>query len=144
MKVMVDYRNYVNERGDFELPRYLYLIITNLMKQALDFGTMLSNDPAKLRAYKEQTKRSFKAQWFDLAQALESFGIIVVCGCPPDEFCRACGGARYVLNEALSPDQMREVSVVVGQNGNDPELARKLQEGMKKAMREVAELGTTL
>ena len=54
---MSDWKNFININGDFELPNFLYRTINDLMKQALDMGTLLSDDPYKLRAYKEQTKK---------------------------------------------------------------------------------------
>jgi len=78
---MSDWKNFININGDFELPNFLYRTINDLMKQALDMGTLLSDDPYKLRAYKEQTKKLFKNKWYDLAQALEFFEIIEQCSC---------------------------------------------------------------
>ena len=60
MFIMSDWKNFININGDFELPNFLYRTINDLMKQALDMGTLLSDDPYKLRAYKEQTKKLFK------------------------------------------------------------------------------------
>lgn len=134
-----DWKNYLTPNGDFELPNYLYRVLSDLMKVSLDYGTMLSTDPAKLRAFKEQTKSVFKKRWLDVAQALEAFEIIVPCGCPMQEYCRACGGSRYRLNTALSPDQMREISVVLG-DGDNTGLQMKLELGLQKALREVEEI----
>lgn len=132
----IDWRSYVDANGDFELASYLYRVISDLMKQSLDMGTLLSNDSAKLRAFKEQTKHIFKNRWLEVAQALESFDIIVPCGCPANEYCKVCGGSRYRLNSALSPDQMREIAVVVGPNA-DSEVAKKLQAGLERALNEL-------
>lgn len=137
----LSWQSYVNDKGDFELPSYLYRLISDLMKQSLDMGTLLSNDSSKLRAFKEQTKSVFKKRWLDVAQALEYFEIIVPCGCPASDYCRVCGGSRYRLNDALSPDQMREISVVVGAMGHDTEIAKKLEDGLAKAMDEASRLG---
>ena len=57
---MNDWKNYIDLNGNFELPNFLYKTINELMKQALDMGTLLSDDQYKLRAYKEQTKKLFK------------------------------------------------------------------------------------
>jgi hypothetical protein len=132
----LDWRNYVNEFGDFELPNYLYQINKELMKQSLDLGTLLSDDRAKLRAYKEQIKNVFKRRWMELAQALEFFDIIVPCHCALDKFCEDCGGSRYVLNAVLSPEQMREIGIVFSADA-DAELAQKLQSGLTKALKEI-------
>ena len=78
---MSDWKNFININGDFELPNFLYRTINDLMKQALDMGTLLSDDPYKLRANKEQTKKLFKNNWYDLAQALEFFEIIEQSSC---------------------------------------------------------------
>jgi len=132
----LDWRNYVNEFGDFELPNYLYQINKELMKQSLDLGTLLSDDRVKLRAFKEQVKTIFKKRWMELAQALEFFDIIVPCHCFLDEFCENCGGSRYILNEVLSPEQMREIGIVFSADA-DAELAQKLQAGLTKALKEI-------
>lgn len=132
----LDWRQYVNEEGDFELPAYLYKCINDLMKASLDMGTLLSTDQARLRAFKEQTKSVFKNRWLEVAQALEAFEIIVPCGCPSNEYCRICGGARYRLNGALSPDELREISIVVAP-GNNGKIAAQLEEGLHKALKEI-------
>lgn len=132
----LDWRMYVNKSGDFELANYIYRVLNDLMKQALDMGTLLSNDEAKLRAFKDQTKQAFKKRWVEVAQALEAFDIIVPCGCPPHEYCKVCGGSRYRLNEALTPDMMREVAFVTAP-GTNGELQHKLEIGLQKALSEV-------
>lgn len=131
------WKNYVDVSGDFELAAYIYDSIIDLMKTALDLGTLLSSDQARLRAYKEQIKGTFKGRWLEIAQALESFDIIVPCGCPTDEYCPICKGSRYRLNDVLSPDELREISVVVGKNTDDPKLTQKLEEGLARALKEV-------
>jgi hypothetical protein len=112
-----EWKNYVNTNGDFELPNFLYKTINDLMKQSLDMGTLLSSDQYKLRAYKEQTKKLFKSRWFDIAEALEFFGIIEKCGCysnGKDFYCEVCKGARYLPTAVLTPDEMREIGVFIG------------------------------
>lgn len=128
------WEDYIDENGDFNLALYLYKTINYLMKSSLDFGTMLSTDHARLRAYKEQTKAVFKGKWMEVAQALEAYDIIVPCGCPSTEYCTVCGGARYRLNTVLMADQLREISMVT--NPDDPKLASRLQEGLEKALEE--------
>lgn len=138
----MDWRGYVDETGNFELASYLYSCVLDLMKNTLDMGTLLSTDQARLRAYKEQVKSIFKGRWMEMAEALEYFDIIVPCGCEDDEFCRLCGGARYRLNSALSPDQMQEIAMVVSTNfEEDPKIQRKLQEGLIRALEELDEQG---
>lgn len=134
MSHSLDWKKYVTESGDFELPTYLYNLVNDLMKNALDLGTMLSTDPAKTRAYKEQIKRTFKERWRVLAEALESFDIIVPCVCD-NTYCEICGGSRYLLNSALSPDALREISVITS-SSLDPDLEQKLQAGLAKAIEE--------
>ena len=141
---MSDWKKYININGDFELPNYLYRMINDLMKQALDMGTLLSDDPYKLRAYKEQTKKVFKNRWIDLAQALEFFGIIEACSCTlshsnnniRDIYCDVCKGARFIINSVLTPDEMREVSTFVNAKENS-EIAEKLQRGLMKVLSEI-------
>lgn len=137
-----DWRSYVNANGDFELPNYLFKMITELMKQSLDMGTLLSDDPAKLRAFKEQTKKQFKSRWLETAEALEFFELVIPCTCKRSDYCEICGGSRYLLNGALSPDEMREVAVFYGAEATS-ELAEKLEKGLRKAVRELEALNAS-
>lgn len=134
----LDWRKYITQEGDFVLPTMLYDLLNSLMKVSLDMGTLLSEDSAKLRAYKEQIKRTFKDRWRLLAEALEYFEMIVPCNCNANDFCKICGGSRYLLNRALSPDFMQEIAVITGDD--DPELAKRLEVGLQKAIREVENL----
>jgi len=127
-----EWKNYINTNGDFELPNFLYKTINDLMKQSLDMGTLLSSDQYKLRAYKEQTKKLFKNKWFDIAEALEFFGIIEKCGCysnGKDFYCEVCKGARYLPTAVLTPDEMREIGVFIGADQNIA-LVDKLQKSI--------------
>jgi hypothetical protein len=133
---MSDWKSYINSNGDFELPNFLYKTINELMKQALDMGTLLSNDQYKLRAYKEQTKKLFKNKWFDIAEALEFFGIIEKCLCSSngkDYYCEVCKGARYMPTAVLTPDEMREIGVFVSA-GDNVLLIEKLQKSISEVV----------
>ena len=134
----ISWRNYVTDNGDFELPTFLFRLLNDLMKASLDLGTLLSNDATKTRAYKEQVKKVFKDRWSNLAQALEYFDLIVPCSCSHRDFCDICGGSRYLLNHALSPDAMREVATFT--TSADPDLDAKLQAGLVKAMYETGNM----
>lgn len=131
----LDWQEYINEDGSFEIAQYLYAVNVDLMKNSLDMGTLLSTDPVRLRAYKEQIKSYFKNRWLEIAESLAHFEIIVPCGCS-NEYCTICGGARYRLNAALTPDELREIAVIVGDH-NDPGVQEKLQAGLAKALEEV-------
>lgn len=136
---MSDWKNYINNNGDFELPNFLYRTINDLMKQSLDMGTLLSADQAKLRAYKEQTKKLFKSRWFDIAEALEFFGIIDKCACHANGkefYCEVCKGARYIPTAVLTPDEMREIGVFVGA-GENISLIDKLQKSIADVVNEL-------
>jgi hypothetical protein len=133
----LDWKSYIDQNGDFELAKFLYQSNLSLMKYALDMGTLLSTDQARLRAYKEQIKAAFKGSWLDTAKALEYFDIIVPCVCST-EYCRICGGARYRLNATLSPDMMEEIFVATN-GSDDPERQKKLEEGLQKALQELAD-----
>ena len=63
---MNDWKKFTDVNGDFQLANFLYKGINDLMKHSLDMGTLLSNDPHKLRAYKEQTKKLFKFSEFHI------------------------------------------------------------------------------
>lgn len=134
-----EWKNYINTNGDFELPNFLYKTINDLMKQSLDMGTLLSSDQYKLRAYKEQTKKLFKNKWFDIAEALEFFGIIEKCGCysnGKDFYCEVCKGARYLPTAVLTPDEMREIGVFIGADQNIA-LVDKLQKSISDVFKSV-------
>ena len=136
---MNEWKNYINTNGDFELPNFLYKTINDLMKQSLDMGTLLSSDPIKLRAYKEQTKKLFKSRWFDIAEALEFFGIIDKCACHAngkDFYCEVCKGARYIPTAVLTPDEMREIGVFVGA-GQNINLMEKLQKSISQVIQDL-------
>lgn len=131
----LSWQSFMDDNDNFALPNYIYATISDLMKQSLDLGTLLSNDSVKLRAYKEQIKTLFKKRWMEMAQALEFFEIIVPCGCSPDQYCKICGGSRYMLHEALSPDTLREIAFVMGPDA-DAETTKKLEEGLTKAIQQ--------
>jgi len=131
-----DWQKFIDEKGDFEFPKYLYKTHSDLMKLMLDFGTLVCNDPNKLRAYKERVKSSFKQKWFDIANSLEYFGIISPCGCSDNDFCSICGGSRFRLDESFTADEMRQFSLVLGASSK-VEIAEKLQKGLVKALIEV-------
>jgi hypothetical protein len=133
---MSDWKSYINANGDFELPNFLYKSINELMKQALDMGTLLSTDSYKLRAYKEQTKKLFKNKWFDIAESLEFFGVIDKCLCTSngkDFYCEVCKGARYMPTSVLTPDEMREIGVFVSA-GQSIDLIDKLNKSISEVI----------
>lgn len=137
MKKGKNWQSFIDDHGDFELASYLYRAINDLMKQALDMGTLLSNDKTKLRAFREQVKKAYKAQWLEVAEALASFDLIVPCGCAHTDYCRACGGSRYRLNETLSPDELRENTFAF----TDESVAEQLMAGHQRALAQVERLG---
>jgi len=133
---MSNWETFINESGDFELPNFLYRTINDLMKQSLDMGTLLSNDQHKLRAYKEQTKKMFKARWYEIAKALEFFNIIDPCVCSlydKETYCDICKGARYTISSTLTPDQMKEVGVFINA-ASGVEIMQKLQKSLSEIL----------
>ena len=140
MKNQLDWRKYVNSAGNFELPAFLYKMILSLMKESLDLGTLLSNDDAKTRAYKERVKKTFTAQWQNLAEVLEYFDIIVPCECHGTrDFCELCGGSRYLLDKAIEPTVLREYAIITA-NGASDDIQVRLQQGLEKAIQTVSEM----
>lgn len=117
-----DWKKYITANGDFEFPKYLYKTITDLMKTSLDLGTMICTDPHKLRAYKEQVKSFHNQKWLDIAAALEFFDIIEPCSCNDSDFCSICGGSRYLLSEAMTADEIQQVSIVIGNTNLDKDV----------------------
>lgn len=136
MSKNLGWQSFIDEKGDFELPNYLFSVNNDLMKHALDLGTLLSEDTNKLRAYKEQIKKIFKKRWLEMAQALEFFDLVIPCVCSLKDYCDICGGSRYRLNSALTPDQMQEIGAFYAV-GQDIDIAEKLQKGLIKAIKEV-------
>jgi hypothetical protein len=137
---MNDWKNYIDLNGNFELPNFLYKTINELMKQALDMGTLLSDDQYKLRAYKEQTKKLFKSKWFSIAESLEFFGLIEECICKSsyrESYCDYCKGARYVISATLSPDEMREVGVFFNA-AQDAQAISRIQKSLIQALNEMS------
>ena len=135
---MNNWKMYINENGDFELPNFLYKTVMDLMKQSLDMGTLLSEDQAKLRAYKEQTKKLFKNKWYEIAKALEAFSIIDPCICSTQEketYCDICKGARYIISSTLTPDQMREIGLFTNA-GTTSDIINKLQKSLNEILSE--------
>jgi hypothetical protein len=135
---MNNWKMFINENDDFELPNFLYRTIMDLMKQSLDMGTLLSNDQQKLRAYKEQTKKLFKNKWFEIAKALEAFSIIDPCICSTHEkevYCDVCKGARYIINSTLTADEMREIGLFTNA-GVSSDIANKLQKSLNQILSE--------
>ena len=137
---MNDWKKFTDVNGDFQLANFLYEGNNDLMKHSLDMGTLLSNDPHKLRAYKEQTKKLFKNKWFEIAQALEFFDIIEKCICyneVQETYCEVCKGARYKLSSYLNSDEIREIGIFFNAAQN-ADLAGKLQKGLMKALDELS------
>ncbi len=127
---MADWKSHVNDNGEFELPKYIYTMINDLMKMNLDLGTLVCSDMVKLRAYKERVKSSYKQKWADIASALENFGVIQPCVCKVGDFCQICGGSRYLLDEALALGKLEWNETVV--IGADADVAEKLRIGMER------------
>lgn len=137
-----DWKKYVDVNGDFQLANFLYRSINDLMKHSLDMGTLLSNDPQKLRAYKEQTKKLFKSKWLEIAQSLETFDIIEKCICyssVEEVYCDICKGSRYKLTSYLTSDEIREVGVFYNVARN-AELADLIQKKLMKGLDEMFEV----
>lgn len=130
---MLDWHSYLDKDGNFLLPLYLYKVNNDLMKQTLDLGTLLSTDVAKRRAFKEQIKKMFKKRWMEIAEALEYFGVIRRCSCDPDEFCDICKGARFLLDEAMTPKNIQEIAFIYGSDA-DADVAEKLRKAMLKLL----------
>ncbi len=132
-----EWKKYVDDDGTVEFPKYIYHTMMDLMKTSLDLGTMVCQDSVKLRAYKEQVKSAYRNRWLELASLLESFGVIEPCVCGEKDFCRVCGGSRYLLNQSLSLQKLEEISYV---GPKDDILESKLEEGLRKALIEYRKL----
>lgn len=98
----------------YNLIKFLYTNVNNSMKYALDMGTLLSNDPQKLRAFKEQVKKKSREQWDAIGRVLEGLGLAEKCTfCKKGEFCHHCGGARYVTSVLLDSPTFTESGIAV-------------------------------
>ena len=131
-----DWQKYIDRQGNFEFPKYLYKTISDMMKVNLDLGTLVCNDPAKLRAYKERVKSTYKEKWLDIASVLEFFEIIQRCICDHDEFCKVCGGSRYILSETMTADEIRQISYAFGADV-EAGIAKKLEDGLKRVQLDI-------
>lgn len=139
---MNDWKKFTDVNGDFQLANFLYRSINDLMKHSLDMGTLLSSDQAKLRAYKEQTKKLYKSKWLEIAQALEFFDIIEKCICYSsitEKYCDICKGSRYRLTSYLTSDEVREVGIFYNASKN-ADFADKIQKQLMKALDELSEV----
>lgn len=139
---MNQWKNFTDANGNFQLANYIYRSINDLMKHALDMGTLLSNDQQKLRAYKEQTKKLFKSRWYEIAECLESLELIERCICFSEEkeiYCDICKGSRYKITNFLTSDEIRDVSFFVNASDN-PIIAEKLHKGLMKVLNELSEV----
>jgi hypothetical protein len=139
---MNDWKKFTDVNGDFQLANFLYKSISDLMKHSLDMGTLLSTDQAKLRAYKEQTKKLFKTKWFEVAQALEFFDIIERCVCyseTQEKYCDICKGSRFKLTSYLTSDEVHEIGVFYNAV-QSAEVAEKIQKQLMRALDELSEV----
>lgn len=125
----------ISKINSIQLAQFLYQSLDRLMKTTLDLGTLASENPHKLRAYKEQVKRNFKQQWIDIAQVFEAEGIITPCSCNEKDFCTICKGSRYLMDEAFDPSDSLELA----NSPAEANLKTKLQRGLIKAYREMME-----
>lgn len=116
----------VKEEFDLSLmlPGAIYKNINNLMKTMLDYGTLVTDDPAKLRSYKELVKTSFRQKWVEIAEMLELADLVERCGCDESKFCERCKGSRFVSNTFIVPDE--EVAIAFS-NDIDEESLMKLK-----------------
>lgn len=131
------WKKYMNDQGDFEFAKYLYKSLTDQMKTNLDLGTLVCQDSVKLRAFKEQVKNANTQLWNDIAEVFEYFSVVQPCSCNTNDFCKLCGGSRYVTSDAMNADQIKEMALVVGSKNYDTDLAQKLKKGLEKALEEV-------
>jgi hypothetical protein len=135
---MRDLLPFVDKNGNFQLANYLYRTINELMKHSLDMGTLLSDDPAKLRAYKEQTKKLFKGKWHDVAEMLEYYSLIEKCSCSnfgKETYCEICKGARYIVTDFLTIDEINEFGTFI-QSSNE-EVKEKLHKSLMYLIKEI-------
>lgn len=139
---MNDWKKFTDVNGNFQLANYIYKIINDLMKNSLDMGTLLSDDPQKLRAYKEQVKKLFKLRWYELAACMEELGVIEKCSCSYDEkesYCEICKGARYKVTKYFSSDEVRDISTFLSPDQNKA-TALKLQEALMKVLDDLSQM----
>lgn len=115
----VEWKKYIDGNGDFEFAKYIYKVVNDLMKTSLDLGTMVSSDASKLRAYKEQVKSAHNQKWLEIAAVLEFFELIQPCVCDDREFCRICGGSRFILSDTLKISELHEVGFIASASATE-------------------------
>lgn len=130
---------YVNAKGDFEFPKFLYHKHNSLMKSILDLGNLACSDSNQLRAFKERVKKDFKATWQEYADLLEAFDFVTPCSCADNEYCRICGGSRFVTNDLFNSDEIQE-SVAFVAGSVDDKMMQRLNAGLIKAVMEKEKL----
>lgn len=114
-----DLEKFLDWNGNISIPYYLYRMIMALMKESLDLGTLLSDDQAKLRAYKERVKNVYHQEWKKLASIFEEMGLIEPCGCDVRKKCDICKGSRYVTSSFLNADRIIEHNVILASKDDD-------------------------
>lgn len=128
---MKDLSSFADKNGNFQLANFIYRTVNELMKHSLDMGTLLSDDSAKLRAYKEQTKKLFKSKWHDIAEVLEYYSLIEKCSCAAfgrETYCEICKGARYIITDFLSADEINEIGTFI--KSSNHEIENKLHKSL--------------
>ncbi len=133
-----DLNKFVN-KGNLAFPNFLYQSYMSLMKSTLDLGTLACSDEKQLRAFKETVKKSFKQKWAEVAEVLQEFDLIRPCSCSDNDYCKICGGSRFLLNEALDYDVLQENAIVESDDLTD-EQRNSLVEGLYRAIEIVNEL----
>lgn len=127
-----DIDKYLNVYGDFEFPSFLYHKHNSLMKSILDLGNLACTDPNQLRAFKERVKKDFKATWTEYADLLAAFDFVEPCSCNDNEYCRICGGSRFVNSDSITADETTVTQAFVSGRASD-EMMEKLNQGLIKA-----------
>lgn len=125
----------ISESDDFNIVKFIYMLLNDSMKYALDMGTLLSDDPQKLRAYKEQIKKNSKTNWDKLGAALVNIGIADDCICTRGEYCRVCSGSRFVMSSLVSSTEVIEHVMAISNSITTEEGKQAVAEGLMSPYR---------
>lgn len=120
---------YIDEE-EFNIVKFIYMNINQSMKYALDLGTMVSTDPQKLRAFKEQIKKNARFQWEEIGRALVYLGLADECQCKRGDYCTICSGSRFVMSSLISSSSYVDHGLVTAATLN-PDQVKIVEEALK-------------
>lgn len=124
------------DEEEFNIVKFIYMNLNHSMKYALDLGTMVSTDPQKLRAYKEQIKKNARFQWEEIGRALVYLGLADECQCKRGDYCTVCSGSRFVMSSLISSSSYVDRGLVTAATLTE-EQVKSVEQALKSTVRPV-------